>query len=86
VLRQPVSASTEPVIFHCDGVLVDSDITARSLPMTSEDCSREFLGIGMESTVEMIAGMLGRPVPDDWLDELEAEVEETFRRDLQALP
>lgn len=91
-----MSAAIELVIFDCDGVLVDSDrlsleiqarhVTGLGLPMTAEDCSREFLGIGMESTLGTIAQMLGRPVPDGWLDELEAEVEEAFRRELQAVP
>lgn len=91
-----LTGSTELVIFDCDGLLVDSDrlsleiqarhITDLGLPMSAEDCSREFLGIGMESTLETIAGMLGRPVPDGWLDRLEAEVAETFRRELQAVP
>jgi HAD superfamily hydrolase (TIGR01509 family) len=91
-----VSAPTELVIFDCDGVLVDSDrlslvvqarhITALGLPMSAEDCSREFLGIGMESTLDMIGSMLGRPVPEGWLERLEAEVEETFRRELHAVP
>lgn len=54
--------------------------------MTGDDCSREFLGIGMGSTLERISEMIGRPVPSDWLPRLEAEVEETFRRELQAVP
>jgi HAD superfamily hydrolase (TIGR01509 family) len=86
----------ELVIFDCDGVLVDSDrlslvvqarrITALGLPMSAEDCSREFLGIGMESTLERIESMTGRTVPDGWLEGLEAEVEEVFRRELRAVP
>ena len=89
-------AATELVIFDCDGVLVDSDrlslaiqarhITALGLPMTAEDCSREFLGIGMESTLETIAARLGGPLPPSFLPALEAEVEETFRRELRAVP
>jgi HAD superfamily hydrolase (TIGR01509 family) len=91
-----VTSPTELVIFDCDGVLVDSDrlsleiqarhLTDLGLPMSAEDCSREFLGIGMESTLETITGMLGRPVPEGWLDALEAEVAEAFRRELQAVP
>jgi len=91
-----VAAAIELVIFDCDGVLVDSDrlsleiqarhITALGVPMTGDDCSREFLGIGMESTLERIAEMAGRPVPSSWLPQLEAEVEETFRHELQAVP
>lgn len=84
------------VIFDCDGVLVDSDrlsleiqarhITNLGLPMSAEDCSREFLGIGMDSTLGTIARMLGRRVPGGWLDGLEAEVADAFRRELQAVP
>jgi HAD superfamily hydrolase (TIGR01509 family) len=91
-----VTSPTELVIFDCDGVLVDSDrlsleiqarhLTDLGIPMSAEDCSREFLGIGMESTLETITGMLGRPVPEGWLDALEAEVAEAFRRELQAVP
>jgi HAD superfamily hydrolase (TIGR01509 family) len=91
-----VTSPTELVIFDCDGVLVDSDrlsleiqarhLTDLGIPMSAEDCSRGFLRIGMESTLETITGMLGRPVPEGWLDALEAEVAEAFRRELQAVP
>lgn len=87
---------TELVIFDCDGVLVDSDrislqlqakhVTALGLPMDGDDCAREFLGIGMESTVGMIEERLGRPIPTGWLTELEAEVNEAFGRELEAVP
>jgi HAD superfamily hydrolase (TIGR01509 family) len=87
---------TDLVIFDCDGVLVDSDrlslqiqakhVTALGLSMDADDCAREFLGIGMPSTVEMIAERLGRPVPATWLAGLEAEVEEVFRKKLQSVP
>ena len=40
----------------------------------------------MESTLEAIAGMLGKPVPDGWLEGLEAEVEQAFRRELKVVP
>jgi HAD superfamily hydrolase (TIGR01509 family) len=90
------ATAPELVIFDCDGVLVDSDrislqiqaehITALGLPMDSDDCAREFLGIGMESTVGMIEATLGRPVPTGWLSELEAEVNKAFRRELQVVP
>ena len=52
---------TDLVIFDCDGVLVDSDrismriqaegIRALGLPLSDEDCAREFLGIGMPATL-----------------------------------
>ena len=90
-----MAASIELVIFDCDGVLVDSDrlsleiqarhITALGVPMTGDDCSREFLGIGMESTLDLIAELIGGPVPAGWLPQLEDEVAEAFRRELQAV-
>jgi HAD superfamily hydrolase (TIGR01509 family) len=83
-------------IFDCDGVLVDSDrialriqaerITALGLPITYEDCVREFLGIGMPATLRRIEEWLGRPLPEGWEAELEAAVEEAFRRELRPVP
>lgn len=86
----------ELVIFDCDGVLVDSDrislriqaewISALGLEMTYEDCIRDFLGLGMETTLEILAERMGRPVPKDWEKELDAAVHEGFRRELQPVP
>jgi HAD superfamily hydrolase (TIGR01509 family) len=84
------------VIFDCDGVLVDSDrislriqaerISALGLPVTYEDCVREFLGIGMPATLRRIEEWLGRPLPEGWEVELEAEVTAAFRRELRPVP
>lgn len=86
----------ELVIFDCDGVLVDSDrislriqaerISALGLEMTYEDCVRDFLGLGMEATLEILAERLGRPVPEGWERELNAVVLESFQRELQPVP
>lgn len=86
----------ELVIFDCDGVLVDSDrislriqaerISVLGLEMSYEDCVREFLGLGMEATLEILAERLGRPVPEGWERELDAAVREGFRRELQPVP
>lgn len=83
-------------IFDCDGVLVDSDrislriqaerIRALGLPLSDADCVREFLGIGMPATLRRIEEWLGRPLPDGWEAELEAEVEAAFRRELRPVP
>ncbi len=84
------------IIFDCDGVLVDSDrislriqaerIRALGLPVTYEDCVREFLGIGMPATLRRIEEWLGGPLPDGWQAELEREVEAAFRRELRPVP
>jgi HAD superfamily hydrolase (TIGR01509 family) len=83
-------------IFDCDGVLVDSDrislriqaerIRALGLPLSDEDCVREFLGIGMPATLRRIEEWLGRPLPDGWEAELVEEVEAAFRRELRPVP
>lgn len=84
------------VIFDCDGVLVDSDrislriqaerICALGLETSYEDCVRDFLGLGMEATLRILAGRLGRPLPEGWEAELEAAVREGFRRELKPVP
>jgi HAD superfamily hydrolase (TIGR01509 family) len=83
------------VIFDCDGVLVDSDrislriqaerITALGLPTTYEDCVREFLGIGVPATLRIIEERLGAPIPPGWAEDLDASVEDAFRRELKAV-
>ena len=86
----------ELVIFDCDGVLVDSDrislriqaewISALGLPMTYEDCVRDFLGLGMGPTLQIVAERLGQPVPEGWEEGLAAAVRETFARELRPVP
>lgn len=84
------------MIFDCDGVLVDSDrislriqaewISALGLKMTYEDCVREFLGLGMEATLRVLAKRLGRPVPEGWAAELDTAVRKGFERELRPIP
>ncbi len=84
------------MIFDCDGVLVDSDrlslriqaehTAALGLAMTSEDCAREFLGLGMATTLEILAERSGRPVPPSWVADLEAAVAAEFHRSLEPVP
>lgn len=84
------------VIFDCDGVLVDSDrislriqaqrISALGIETTYEDCVRDFLGLGMPATLRILSERLGRPVPDGWVDELGAAVNEAFERELTPVP
>lgn len=86
----------ELVIFDCDGVLVDSDrislriqaerISALGLETSYEDCVRDFLGLGMEATLQILTERLGRPLPNAWEAELEAAVHEGFRRELKSVP
>lgn len=81
------------MIFDCDGVLVDSDrislriqaewISALGLETSYEDCVRDFLGLGMPATLQVLTERLGRPLPSGWEEELGAAVREGFRRELQ---
>ncbi len=81
------------VIFDCDGVLVDSDrislriqaeqIRKLGLEMSYEDCVRDFLGLGMPATLQILTERLGRPLPSGWEEDLDAAVREGFRRELQ---
>jgi HAD superfamily hydrolase (TIGR01509 family) len=86
----------ELVIFDCDGVLVDSDrislriqaqrISALGLEMSYEECVRDFLGLGMPATLRILAERLGRPLPEGWEAELDAAVQDGFRRELIPVP
>lgn len=63
-------------IFDCDGVLVDSDrislpiqaqhLRELGLEISVDECVRDFLGLGMPTTLRLVGDRLGRPVPDVW--------------------
>lgn len=87
------ASTPELVIFDCDGVLVDSDrislrvqaewISALGLETSYEDCVRDFLGLGMPTTLRILTERLGRPLPTGWEEDLNSAVRDAFRSELQ---
>jgi len=77
------------VIFDCDGVLVDSEPLANTcfaralqregLDWTVEETMRRLMGRSMKSCVEIVEGELGRALPDDFVDRLQADTMRAFR-------
>lgn len=85
------------VIFDCDGVLVDSEplantCFARALQREGLDWNvgetmRRLMGRSMKSCVEIVEGELGRALPADFVDRLQADTLQAFRdAPLQAVP
>jgi len=84
------------VIFDCDGVLVDSElITNRifagmlnemGIPVTLDDMFEQFVGRSMPQCLELTEGLLGRPVPDDFLPEFQARAAAALKSELKAVP
>jgi HAD superfamily hydrolase (TIGR01509 family) len=84
------------VIFDCDGVLVDSElITNRifasmlnelGIPVTLEDMFEQFVGRSMATCLEKIAGLLGRPVPEDFVHQYQVRTNAALKSDLRAVP
>jgi HAD superfamily hydrolase (TIGR01509 family) len=84
------------VIFDCDGVLVDSEFVSigrevRALhqlgwPITMDEALELFVGLSQKSANEIIEKKLGRPLPEDWGHQLQAEVVEAFETELVAIP
>ena len=77
------------VIFDCDGVLVDSEPLANTcfaralqregLDWNVEDTMRRLMGRSMKSCVEIVEGELGRALPADFVDRLQADTMQAFR-------
>ncbi len=71
------------VIFDCDGVLVDSEVTTNQvmvdnlagygLHLTLSDCMSMFVG-GTMSGVRNKAREMGADLPDDWTEQIYAEI------------
>jgi HAD superfamily hydrolase (TIGR01509 family) len=85
------------VIFDCDGVLVDSEPLANTcfaralqregLDWTVEETMRRLMGRSMKSCVEIVEGELGRTLPGDFVDRLQADTMQAFRdAPLQSVP
>jgi HAD superfamily hydrolase (TIGR01509 family) len=77
------------VIFDCDGVLVDSEPLANTcfaralrregLDWTVEETMRRLMGRSMKSCVEIVEGELGRALPAEFVDHLQADTLQAFR-------
>jgi HAD superfamily hydrolase (TIGR01509 family) len=83
------------VIFDCDGVLVDSEvITSRifakmlndlGVPVTVEETFEKFVGRSMAQCLQMIAGMLGREVPQDFEQQYQLRITAALNSELKAV-
>ena len=84
------------VIFDCDGVLVDSEFVSighevRALhllgwPISMEEALDLFVGLSQKSANQIIEKQLGRPLPENWGDKLQAEVVSAFETELVPIP
>jgi HAD superfamily hydrolase (TIGR01509 family) len=91
-----VTAAPALVIFDCDGVLVDSEplstavlaasLTAAGLPTSSEDALRDYKGKLLREVTDQAGGLLGAPLPEDFLENFERDRERAFRASLRAVP
>ena len=77
------------VIFDCDGVLVDSEplactsfsraLKAEGLDWSVEETMRRVMGLSLKSGLEICEAELGRKLPDDFVDKMQAVTYQTFR-------
>lgn len=84
------------VIFDCDGVLVDSElITNRvfaqmlnelGIEMSLADMFERFVGRSMQQCLEILANLLGRPVPQHFVEEFQTRSATALKSELKAVP
>jgi HAD superfamily hydrolase (TIGR01509 family) len=84
------------IIFDCDGVLVDSElITNRvfalmlgeiGIHMTLEEVLERFVGRSMSQCWEVIAGILGHPLPQSFLDDYRRRAASALQSELKIVP
>jgi HAD superfamily hydrolase (TIGR01509 family) len=83
------------VIFDCDGVLVDSElITNRifvrmlnelGLPLSLEDMFEQFVGRSMPQCLAWVTGLLGRPLPDIFVEDFQRRSAAALKSELKAV-
>jgi len=79
------------VIFDCDGVLVDTEplsnrcfseaLNREGLPWDVAETMRRLMGRSMKSCIEIVEAELGRKVPADFVDRLQARTFACFREE-----
>jgi HAD superfamily hydrolase (TIGR01509 family) len=89
-------SSFDLVIFDCDGVLVDSEpITNRifagmlnelGLPISLDEAFEQFVGRSTPQCLEMVESLLGRPVPDEFVQTYQTRIAAALRLELKAVP
>ncbi|MGF1455247.1 MAG: HAD family hydrolase [Alphaproteobacteria bacterium] len=89
-------ASPGLVIFDCDGVLVDSEPLANAslaeglqelgLAATPEETHSRYLGLSWTSVIADLEVRYGGPLPDGWLERVQARDRDLFRRHLKPIP
>jgi HAD superfamily hydrolase (TIGR01509 family) len=77
------------VIFDCDGVLVDSEplanasfsraLKAVGLDWSVEETMRRLMGRSLKSCGEIVEAELGRKLPEDFFEKMQAVTYESFR-------
>jgi len=82
-------AVTLLVIFDCDGVLVDSEplanasfsraLKAHGLDWSAEETMRRLMGLSLKSALEICEAEIGRKLPDDFLEKMQAVTYQNFR-------
>ena len=84
-----VTTPTTLIIFDCDGVLVDSEILACQVelavlqtlghPISDAEFRRRAIGRSRKDNQAMLEGLWGRPLPDDYTDQVQSRLFQTFR-------
>lgn len=87
------TAGERLLVFDCDGVLVDSEpIAGRVLhqalrelgiDISVEESAARFTGLNMSACARIAAGMLGRPLPENFTAEVERRSLQAFRTGLE---
>src|SRR5258707_10888234 len=89
VLRYAQDDRNVLVIFDCDGVLVDSEplanasfsraLKAQGLDWSVEETMRRLMGLSLKSCFEIVEAELGRKLPADFLETMQAVTYQSFR-------
>lgn len=84
------------IIFDCDGVLVDSErigvhidrqvLKEVGLDFTVEEVVGTFMGKSDTHFIDTVESLLGKPAPDNWLEEISRRYNEAFEKELTPVP
>jgi HAD superfamily hydrolase (TIGR01509 family) len=90
-----IALKFELVIFDCDGVLVDSEsitnqifsdmLKELGIFLSAEDIFERFVGRSMPQCLEVLEALLGRPIPDEFVQDYYARTRGALKSELKAV-
>ena len=89
-------ADYDLLLLDCDGVIVDSEppstrvlaecINDLGYPITQREVIDTLMGVQLPNMAEVVSGLIGKPVPEDWIETFRERRRKVFEEEIGPVP